>query len=491
MRIKVVVYYLGWSLVFLGIFMLIPLFCSLYYKEIASYFAFGKSAAITLFIGAIFIYFTSKAEKNPRRPERNLSRREGLALVAGVWILAAVFGALPYQLAGTFPSYIDAFFEAMSGFTTTGATVLTSIEGQPHGILLWRNFTQWLGGMGIVTFFIALFPLLRIGATHLFEAEMPGPQAERLKARIKDTAKWLWIIYASLSGFEFLLLKVIGKLPFFDACIITLGTMPTGGFLHKDLSIAAYDSLFVSSIVAVFMLMAGVNFGLYYSLIRHNPRRLFYNIEFRLYITIMVVASLAIMLDLAQNMGQPVGEAFSQATFQAVSIQTTTGFVTADFNTWPSFSRSILLILMVIGASAGSTGGGLKVIRILVVIKYAFRQLHLAFSPKSVHSLRIGANVLPENVASGIAGISILYFSVLIIGSLIMSSMGLDLLSAFSSVAATLGNVGPGLASVGPISNYAAIPLAGKGILIICMLLGRLEFLAVLVLLVPAFWRWR
>ena len=483
MRIRVVIYYLGWSLILLGALMVVPLLCSLHFREAEST-CFGISAAVTFGIGVVLIYFTPKGEGN-------LSRREGLALVAGVWILAAAFGALPYQLAGTFPGYINAYFEAMSGFTTTGATVLTSIESQPHGILLWRNLTQWLGGMGIVTFFIALFPVLRIGATHLFEAEMPGPQAERLKARIRDTAKVLWIIYASLSLFEFFLLKVGGRLPFFDACIITLGTMPTGGFLHRDLSIAAYDSLFVSSTVTVFMLMAGVNFGLYYSLIRHDPRRLFSNIEFRLYITIMVIASLAIVLDLVQNMGQPVGEAFSQATFQAVSIQTTTGFVTADFNVWPSFSRSILLVLMIIGASAGSTGGALKVIRLLVIVKYALRQLHLAFSPRTIHSLKIGANVLPENVTSGIVGISILYFSALIIGFLIMSAIGLDLLTAFSSVVATLGNVGPGLASVGPISNYSAIPSAGKGVLILCMLIGRLEFLAVLVLLVPAFWRWR
>jgi len=483
MRIRVVIHYLGFSIAILGALMVVPLLCSLHFGEAEST-SFGISAAVTAGVGLVLIYFTPKGEGN-------LSRREGLALVASVWILAAAFGALPYQLAGTFPGYIDAYFEAMSGFTTTGATVLSSIESQPHGILLWRNFTQWLGGMGIVTFFIALFPILGIGAAHLFEAEMPGPQAERLKARISDTAKMLWIIYASLSFFEFLLLKVVGRLPFFDACIITLGTMPTGGFLHRDLSIAAYDSLLVSSTVTVFMLMAGVNFGLYYSLIKQNPRRIFSNIEFRLYITIMVVASLAIMLDLMQNMGQPIGEAFSQATFQAVSIQTTTGFVTADFNVWPSFSRSILLILMIIGASAGSTGGALKVIRLLVVVKYALRQLHLAFSPRSIHSLKIGDNVLPENVASGIVGISILYFSTLIIGFLIMSAIGLDLLTAFSSVVATLGNVGPGLAAVGPISNYSAIPSAGKGVLVLCMLIGRLEFLAVLVLLVPAFWRWR
>lgn len=483
MRIRVVIHYLGFSIAILGVLMLVPLLCSLHFGEAEST-SFGISAAVTTGVGLVLIYFTSKGEGN-------LSRREGLALVASVWITAAAFGALPYQLAGTFPGYIDAYFEAMSGFTTTGATVLTSIENQSHGILLWRNFTQWIGGMGIVTFFIALFPILGIGAAHLFEAEMPGPQAERLKARISDTAKMLWIIYVALSLLEFLLLKWGGRLPFFDACMITFGTMPTGGFLHKNLSIAAYDSLFISSTVTIFMLLAGANFGLYYYLYKRDHHRLFSNVEFRLYIIIIVVASLAIMLDLVQNMGQSAGEAFSLATFQAVSIQTTTGFVTADFNVWPSFSRSILLMLMIIGASAGSTGGALKVIRLLVIVKYALRQLHLAFSPRSIYSLKIGANVLPENVVSGIMGISVLYFSALIIGFLIMSAIGLDLLTAFSSVAATLGNVGPGLAAVGPISNYAAIPSAGKGVLIFCMLIGRLEFLAVLVLLVPAFWRWR
>lgn len=483
MRIKVIVHYLGFTVIIVGLFMVVPLLCSLHFHE-DEVLAFAISIAITLGTGAVLFFFVPGSKGN-------LSRREGLALVAGVWILAAAFGALPYQLAGIFPSYIDSYFEAMSGFTTTGATVLTSIENQSHGILLWRNFTQWLGGMGIVTFFIALFPILGIGAAYLFEAEMPGPQPERLKVRIRDTAKALWIIYIALSFVEFTALKFIGKIPVFDACTITFGTMPTGGFLHKDLSIAAYDSLFISSTVTFFMILAGANFGLYYYLYKKDHKRFFSNIEFRLYITIMVVASLAIMLDLVQNMGQPVGEALSYATFQTVSIQTTTGFATADFNEWPSFSRSILLILMIIGASAGSTGGALKVIRFLVLIKYTLRQLYLAISPKSIHSLTIGGTVLPENVASGIVGISILYFSALIIGFLLMSAMGLDLTTAFSSVAATLGNVGPGLASVGPVSNYSAIPAAGKGILILCMLIGRLEFLAVLVLMVPAFWKWR
>jgi trk system potassium uptake protein TrkH len=395
------------------------------------------------------------------------------------------------MLAGSFSNYIDAYFEAMSGFTTTGATVMTSIESQSHGILLWRNLTQWLGGMGIMTFFIAFGPVIGIGVAHLFEAEIPGPQAERLKARIRSTAQVIWIIYACLSGLEILLLKIIARLPFFDAFIITLGTMPTGGFLHKEASIAAYNGVAVSTIVTIFMLLAGVNFGLYYYLWHKEPRRFFSNIEFRLYIVIMAIASMLIVLDLSASMGMPIGNAVKEATFQAASIQTTTGFVTADFDAWPSFSRAIILVLMIIGASAGSTGGALKVIRIAVLVKYIIRHLHSVISPKAVLSLRIGGNVLPEPIVTRILGVSVIYFASLLIGFVIMTAIGLDLTSAFSAVAATLGNVGPGLAAVGPVSNYASVPYIGKIVLILCMLVGRLEFIAVLVLIVPTFWSWR
>ena len=485
MRIRVVAHYLGLLVIVLGLFMILPLAWSLYHQEPDS-LPFAISAGITIVAGLLLWRLMPGGEGN-------LTRREGLALVAWAWILASFFGAFPYQLAGTFPSYLDAYFEAMSGFSTTGATVLTSIENQPQGILLWRNFTQWLGGMGIVTFFVALFPMLGLGASRLYEAEMPGPQPERLAGSIRDTARALWWLYIGLSALEILLLRIGGRIPLFDALTITFGTMPTGGFLPLNLSIGAYnDSVFITSTVTFFMVMAGVNFSLYYYfLVKHQPRRLFANPEFRLYIAILLGASLIIMLDLMRNMGQPVGEAFRYATFQAVSIQTTTGFTTANFDAWPSLSRSILLTLMIVGASAGSTGGALKVVRILVLAKCAFRQVFLAFSPRSIIPLKLGETVLPESVTSGIVGISILYFAALIIGSLIMSAMGLDNITAFSSVAATLGNVGPGLGSVGPAGNYFFLPPPGKIVLILCMLVGRLEFFTVLALIIPAFWRWR
>ena len=483
MRIKVVLHYLGLLIAILGVSMLLPLAWSLYYREPDS-LAFAISMGLSVVPGLLLWRLTPVGEGR-------LSRREAITLVAGGWILASAFGALPYTLMGTFPSYLDAFFEAMSGFTTTGATVLASIESQPHGILLWRSLTQWLGGMGIITLFVALFPIFGIGAAHLVEAEMPGPQAERLTARIRDTAKAVWLLYLGFSILEFISLY-LARMPAFDALVVTLSTMPTGGFTPTSLSIGAYNSLFIEGIIIFFMMAAGVNFGLYYFLLwKRQPRRLFSNPEFRLYIALLIGASLFIALNLINSIGLSIGEAFRYSGFQAVSIMTTTGFVTANFDAWPAFARSALLILMVIGASAGSTGGALKVTRLLVLFKYAYRRILLFFNPRAVIPLKVGGNTLSEGVVSGVIGMSILYFAILIVGFLVMSALGLDQITALSSVAATLGNVGPGLGLVGPTANYLCIPALGKVVLIICMLVGRLELFTVLVLLTPSFWKWR
>ncbi|MEE9520135.1 MAG: TrkH family potassium uptake protein [Dehalococcoidales bacterium] len=484
MRIKVVLHYLGLLITGLGLSMLFPLGLSLYYNE-PDFSAFAISAGISVGSGLLLWRLTPGGEGR-------MSRREAIMLVAGAWVLASAFGAIPYELAGTFHSYLDAYFEAMSGYTTTGATVLTSIESQPHGILLWRNLTQWLGGMGIITLFVALFPILGMGAAYLVEAEMPGPQAERLTARIRDTVKALWTMYLGFSGLEFVLLWQVGGMPPFDALIVTLGTMPTGGFTATTLSIGAYNSVIIEGIVIAFMVLAGINFGLYYFLFRkRQPGRLFGNPEFRLYIGILTASSILIAVNLMRSMGLSIGEAFRYSGFQAVSIMTTTGFSTADFNLWPTFAKSALLVLMIIGASAGSTGGALKVTRLLVLMKYIHRRMMLAFNPKAVIPIKVGGNALSEKIASGIIGTAILYFVVLIAGFLAMSALGLDHLTALSSVFATVGNVGPGLALVGPGANYALIPAGGKVILIGCMLAGRLELLTILVLFSPSFWKWR
>ena len=483
MRIKKICHYLALLIVILGLFMLFPLLWSLVLGEPCTQ-AFVISMGTSVGLGLLFWRLIPAGEER-------LSRREAILLVTGGWLLVSAFGALPYALAGTFPSYLDAYFESMSGFTTTGATVLASIDGQYRGILLWRSLTQWLGGMGIITLFVALFPILGIGATHLVESEMPGPQAERLTPRIRDTAKAVWLLYLGFSALEFVLL-LIARIPVFDALTVTFSTMPTGGFTPLGLSIGAYDSIFVEIVVIVFMVIAGVNFGLFYFLVwKRQAGQLISNPEFRLYIILLIGGSLFIALDLMGNMELSAGEAFRHSSFQTVSIMTTTGFSSTNFDVWPTFARTALLVLMIIGASAGSTGGALKVVRLLVLFKYAYRRILLAFNPRAVIPLKVGGRVLSETIISGIIGMAIVYFVIIFVAFMIMSAVGLDQVTALSSVLATLGNVGPGLGLVGPMSDYAFIPAVGKIVLTICMLVGRLEVFTVLMLFAPSFWKWR
>jgi trk system potassium uptake protein TrkH len=484
MRIKAILHYLGLLIAALGLFMLLPLVISLIYGE-PDTLAFTSSMVISIVFGLALWRLTPLNGKG-------LSQREAILLVVAGYISATIFGALPYIFAGVFPTLLDAFFESLSGYTTTGATVLNLIESQSHGILIWRSLTQWLGGMGIIMFFVALFPILGIGAAHLVEAETPGGHhGERLTARIRDTVRAMWVVYLGLSVAEIILL-LIARLPFFDALTVTLSTIPIGGFTPTDLSIGAYNSLFVEGIVIFFMIACGVNFGLYYFLFwKRQPGRLLANPEFRLYLLFLVGAIVLINLDLIVNMGMSIGEAFRYGTFNTTSILTTTGFATTDFASWPPFARSLLLVLMVVGASAGSTGGALKVVRILVLAKYAYRRIIHAFNPRAVIPLKVGGTVLAEEIISRVISLTILYFAILWAGFLIMSALGLELETALSSVTASIGNVGPGLGMVGPEANYLFIPPLGKVTLMVLMLAGRLELFALLVLFVPAFWRWR
>lgn len=486
MSIRIVLKYLGLVLAIIGALLFFPLFWSVAIARDGAHVSFIVPILVALPGGLALFRLVSQEE-------RSISRREGLALVKCAWLAGSLVGALPYVISGTLPSYVDAFFETMSGFTTTGATVLTSIGHQPPSILLWRNFSQWIGGMGIITFFVALFPMLGIGAARLFEAEMPGPQPERLRARVADTARALWLLYVGFSLVEFLLLWAVAGMPFYDAMNIMFGTMPTGGFLHLSESLGAYvDNPFVTTVVTVFMLAAGVNFALYfYAIRRRRLGTLVGNPEFRLYVGIFAVSAGAVTLDLVRKAGMSVGEALQHATFQVASIQTTTGFTTTDFDLWPSLSKGLLVMLMVVGASAGSTGGGLKVVRILVVFKYAFRQVVAAFSPRSVMPMKIGGDTVAEQTVSAIVGLALVYALTLAGGFLFMSALGLDAVTAFSAVAATVGNVGPGLGAVGPVQDYAFIPGVGKVVLSLLMLVGRLEFVTVMALVSLSFWRWR
>jgi trk system potassium uptake protein TrkH len=483
MRIKVVGHYLGLLIIILGCFMLFPLVWGLVAGESASA-AFAIATAITIGMGLVLWRLAPVGEGR-------LNRREAILLVAGGWVLASLFGTIPFELAGTFPNYLDTLFESISGFTATGATVLHIVEDQPESILLWRSITQWLGGMGIITLFVALFPVVGIGAAHLVEAEMPGPDAGRLTPRIRDTAKAVWLLYLGFTIIEIILLIVAG-MSIFDAINVSLCTMATGGFTPTNQSIGAYNSVFIEGIVIFFMIAAAVNFGLYYlSLWKRQPGQLFKNPEFKLYMALLVGASLFVTLELILRSDLPIGSALRQGVFNVTSIATTTGFSSVDFDTWPAFSRSILVVLMVIGGSAGSTAGGIKVIRLLVLSKLTSRQVRLAFNPRAVIPLRVGKAVLSEKVVSSIVGMSITYIAVLTTAFLAMCAVGLDPVSAISSVAATMATVGPGLNLVGPAANYGFIPPIGKGVLMACMLVGRLELFTMLMLFAPSFWKWR
>lgn len=484
MRPVVVVHYLGMLLALLGALMLVPLVVSILYQE-RDQLAFLVSAVVTASTGGA-LWFRTRKQPGP------MMRKESFLVVALAWSLASAFGALPYMLAGTFTSYVDAYFEAMSGFTTTGASVLADIESQPHGILFWRDMTQWLGGLGIITLFIALFPLSRVGAagaSALFEDEVPAPQADRVTPRIRDTARALWLIYVVISGAEVLLLLLAG-MPLFDSIANTFGTMATGGYSPRNASIAHYKSPAIEWIVVLFMALAGANFGLYYMVWRGKVRHALADTELRVYLGILAGCSLLVAVDLMVSGAYPsVVEAIRSSTFQVVSMQTTTGFATADFDTWPWFSKSIILMVMFIGASSGSTGGALKVVRLVVVAKYAHRQLYAVFRPRAVLPLKLSGRVISDGTVRECVAFFILYQSIFLFSTLAVTAMGIDFITAISAVAATLGNVGPGLGQVGPTLNYASMPDLAKVLFTFDMFAGRLELWTVLILLRPAFWR--
>ncbi len=412
--------------------------------------------------------------------------REAFVAVVAAWVVATVFGALPYVMVGLF-SPVDALFESMSGFTTTGASVLIDYN-QPHGIMFWRSLTHWYGGMGIVVLFLALLPSVGGGAIRLFAAESPGPTAERLTPRLKDTAKHLWLIYVGLSVLETIVLLALGMTPFF-AVTHTFGTMATGGFSPLAGSVGAFDSWSIELAITVFTILAGGNFALYFLFVSGRRRELLRDREFRLYLGIIFVSVLAVATSLIiarSHFG--LLHALREALFQVVSLQTTTGYVTADFDQWNSFAKTLLLLLMFIGGCAGSTAGGIKVIRFLVLSKNASRTLSQAAHPHAVVPVRIGRRIIPDRVVSSVLAFFFLWMTVFAVGTLLLAMSNVSLVTAASAVAATLNNVGPGLELVGATLNYAPIAGFGKAVLMVMMLLGRLELMAVMLLFTRLFW---
>ncbi len=480
MRPKMIFRIMGALILFLGLTMIFPLLFSLYYRD-GDFWALLLSAAITMGAGGVlFLLF--------RGTTQEISHREGFAIVALGWGSAAFFGSLPYMLAGVFTNFVEAYFEATSGFTTTGATVLGAIEGVPRGILFWRSLTHWLGGMGIIVLSIAILPLLGVGGMQLFKAEVPGPMADKLKPRVAETAKILWKVYMLISGAEILLLMA-GGMDLFEALCHTFGTMATGGFSTRNISIGSYNRAYFDGVIIVFMILAGTNFALHYQALTGNFRAFYRNSEVRFYWTTLAGAILIITLILRVQTYDTVASAFRYASFQVTSIMTTTGYTTADFEKWPSFVQYTLVLLMFIGGSTGSTGGGMKCMRILLLLKLGRRELSRLIHPHGIIPVRLGGKVVSDGVIQSVWGFFFLFILVFVLASVVMSLLGLDIITAFVSVAATINNIGPGLGAVGPMDNYTPIPHVGKWILIFCMLIGRLELYTVIILLVPEFWK--
>jgi trk system potassium uptake protein TrkH len=402
--------------------------------------------------------------------------------------MAGLFGTLPYLFSGAIGHFTDAYFESVSGFTTTGASILSDIESLPKGILLWRSQTQWFGGMGIIVLSIAILPFLGVGGMQLYRAEIPSPVVDKLKPRISETAKLLWKLYVTFTALEIVLL-FLGDMPLFDAICHAFCTMPTGGFSPMNDSIAHYGSPLIHGIIVVFMLIAGINFSLHYKLIRGEFSLFARDSECRVFLLLFVAFTLIVTYNIHGRVYDSFFTALRYAAFQISSIITTTGFVTADYDGWPSLSKTILLICMFLGAMAGSTGGGMKIMRIMVLARHSYQEIFRIIHPHAVTTVKVGGRPVRPDILSSIWGFSVLYVGLFLVATVIMASLGLDLTSAVASVAASIGNIGPGFGLVGPVKNYLTVPAAGQWVLVFCMLLARLEIYTVIVLFAPEYWR--
>jgi trk system potassium uptake protein TrkH len=479
--IRVICRLMGMLLMVVGIFMASCLIWALYYDEPQAVRALGISVSLTLLSGlGLFMW--------GRLSRKTVYRREALAVVGLGWVLIGLYGALPYFFSGTIPNFVDAYFEATSGFTTTGATILEDIEAVPRGILFWRMLTQWLGGMGIIVLFTALFAQLGVGAKQLFRSETPGPITENLRPKIRETALAMWKIYSGLTVLLTGLLMICG-MDFFDAICHGFTTMATGGYSTHNQSIGHYHSVAIELVILLFMFIGGVNFTLYYQVLQGQWRTLVRNSEFLTYLGICLVVTLIIALDIYGSVHADPFQALRYAFFQTATILTTTGFVTDDFNAYPSLSKMLLVCLMIGGGCAGSTAGGMKIWRLMVLIKIAYQGVYQVFRPQVRMSVRVGRAVVSPEIAQAILVFGFTYVFFFALGSVFMAMLGLDMVTAASTVIACLSNIGPGLAGVGPTQTYAHLPAIGKFYLTFCMLLGRLELSTLLVLLLPAFWK--
>ncbi len=443
--------------------------------------AFVKSGFLTLAISVVMGLLT--------RGEVNLGRREGFGIVTFGWISVALVGALPYLFSGVIPNVIPAIFETVSGFTTTGSSILSDLESIPRGILFWRALTHWFGGMGVLVLCVAILPFLGVGGMQIYRAEMPGPFKDRLTPHITTTAKLLWGVYLLLTLTEAILLKFVGGMGWFDAICHSFSTIATGGFSTRSASVAYYNSATIDAILTAFMFIAGVNFSLHHYAVIGKPGRYLKDPEFKAYFFFLAACGLFMTLNIWFNGYGTLRHCFRDAFFTGTSVMTTTGFCTADFDLWPQASRLLLMIMMFAGGCAGSTSGGIKIVRMMIIFKKTVREIKLFMRPAAAIRIKLGNKPVEQDVVMHISAFFAIFVLVFAISSLLMTFYTPNLETATSSVIASLCNVGPGLNAVGATQNYAAIPATGQTILIICMLLGRLELYTILIMFLPGLWK--
>jgi trk system potassium uptake protein TrkH len=480
MNLKLVIRVLGFLSLVEGITMLLPLLVSAIYGE-HDITAFLVSAGIAGIFGSSVLLLTKNAL-------RDIGKREGFIIVSFAWIIFSLFGSLPYILSGSIPNFTDAFFETISGFTTTGSSILADIEALPHGLLFWRSLTQWLGGMGIIVLSLAILPVFGIGGMQLFMAEVPGPTPDKISPRIRQTAKTLWVIYLGFTVTETLLLW-IGGMTFFDAICHSFTTMATGGFSTKQASIAHWNSPFIQYVIVLFMFFAGTNFTLSYIALKGNFRKVLNDEEFKYYSFFVLGFTLIIFIGLALTTSLGIEQAFRDALFQVVSIITTTGFATSDYLLWAPILTILIFVLFFFGGSAGSTGGGIKIMRIVLLMKNSYYELRRMIHPKAVIPVKFNRHSVDAKIVTNVLAFFMLYFIIFGFSTVIFTFIEPDLESSMGAVATCLGNIGPGLGNVGPAESFAHVAPAGKWFLSFLMLLGRLELFTVLVLFSPSFWK--
>ena len=461
-----------------ALLLLLPMAVSIYFKENLLY-VYGIVIALVLLAGSLLTL--------PKPKKRTIYAREGFAIVSLSWILMSFFGALPFVISGAIPSFVDAFFETVSGFTTTGASILNSIETLPKSILFWRSFTHWIGGMGVIVFVLAILPQKDMQSMHILRAEVPGPTVGKLVSKTTVTARILYIIYGVLTVAEIIALLCC-EMPLYDSVTTAFATAGTGGFSVKNASIAAYNNLGAEVVISLFMLLFGINFNLFYLLLIKQFKRVFKSEELWTYLAVIGVSVLLITFNI-YPMVETFGTALRQAGFQVISIITTTGFVTADFGQWPAMSQMVLVILMFLGACAGSTGGGLKVGRMIILVKAAFRELRRAINPNRVKAIKLDGAVIEKDVVITTSTYFVIYMFIIGISALILTIDNFDFTTTVTAVVTCINNVGPGLAAVGPVENFADFSNFSKLVLSANMLIGRLEIFPIIILFMRSTWK--